>query len=884
MDFVHRLAILAIAMLVAYYPGLPAAAQHSVGQGGIRLPRAVSPSLYRLKVEPNFGTFSFKGDETISINIRQPTAKVILNAAELQIERASILSVTDKSVRVKPVIQLNKITEQLALTAPQVLKPGQYEVNIGFRGTLNDKLRGFYRSTYTDAAGQKKLLAVTQMEPTDARRMFPCFDEPDFKAVFDLTAVIDQSLTAISNSPVESEKTLDQSRKAVHFAPTPKMSTYLVALLIGDFESTEPKTAYGVPVRVWSVKGKKDMCKFALDVGARLIPFYNKYFGIPYPAKKLDFIAIPDFEAGAMENLGAVTYRETALLIDEKTASTHARQRVAGVVAHEMAHMWFGDLVTMKWWDDLWLNEAFATWMATKAEDFLFPEWHSWDQFGLSRAAAMSTDALRSSRAIHFVVNNPYDANEMFDEITYSKGASILRMLEQYVGEEVFRQGVSNYLKAHAFGNATTVDLWNAIGKSSGKPIRNTMFAWVERPGFPLVSVALDNKNRSMTAQQRRFLLDPPKGVVISPDWSIPLFTRSIAEKSAISVLTMSTNKQVFSAVAEVPFVNAGGNGYYRVRYPSSVLAALQLAVQNRLSVAERLSLLSDQWSLVVAGDLPISEYLKLTASYKQETDPSVMSMMVGQFDAIYRIAPPAVRPALARFVQDRVGPAMRRLGWTPAPGESDLTKLLRSQVVSSLGTIGNDASVIAKSHELFDKHLNSPDTIDGDVLRAVIHVVAYNGNADDYQKLVAAWKSAKSPEIEKRNLFALADFRQLALVRRTLELTLSKEVRLQDAGMLLSSLISNEDGKVIAWNFLKKNWNRILAAFPMNMVPHTVSACSALSTPELAHDVHAFFARHPVPAGKRTVARMLERLDINARMHQTNRTALKDWFASWKN
>jgi puromycin-sensitive aminopeptidase len=860
-----------------------AATQSRVQQSPFRLPEIAHPKKYSLLFEPDLAAQTFKGHETITLVLDKPSNSIVLNATELTIQSASITGMDIKAA-LPAVATLAKTKEQLTLNFPATLKPGTYKVSIKFTGILNDKLRGFYRSSYTSADGKKVPIATTQMEPTDARRMFPCFDEPAYKASYQITAVIDKNSKAISNAAVLSERPGAAGKKVVTFADTPAMSTYLVALIIGNFESTPAKTVDGVQIRVWSVPGKQKMGTYALDVAGRLMTYYNKYFGIPYPTKKLDLIAIPDFEAGAMENLGAITFRETALLVDDKTSSTDHKQGVAGIVAHEMAHMWFGDLVTMKWWDDLWLNEAFATWMATKAVDALFPQWHEWDQFGLTRSAALSSDSLRSTRAIHFEVRDPNQANEMFDEITYSKGASVLRMLEKFVSENTFQKGVHQYLSAHAFGNATTEQLWQAIGDASGKPIPKIMHGWVYQPGYPLISTQVNGESKKLTLEQGRFYLDPPKDKAPKNIWEVPIGMRDLAASDgSVKLLNKPEDQFELSEAAAGLIANAGGDGFYRVKYPREILQAFQPQIQQKMSVPERLGLLSDQFALTIAGKVPITDYLQLTASYKDEQDPSVMSAMIGQFSAIRKVMDSSLQPQFSGFVRDRLVPTKTRLGWQAGKDESDLVRMLRADVLKSLGTFGQDNDTIKEARERYSVYLKKPDAIDPDLIDPVIDIVAYNGGAAEYEEIKHLWKTAKTPEAEHRALMALALFRKPELIKQTLAMSLSKDVRTQDAPHLLSIELSNDIGKELAWNFTKTNWEKLKARFPMNMLPRIVGAAGSISTPEHEADLRAFFKSHPVPAGKRAVAKLLERVSINVNFRKNSEGALKNWLSTTK-
>ncbi|TKB94605.1 MAG: hypothetical protein E8D41_03380 [Nitrospira sp.] len=468
--------------------------------GPYRLPRHVVPIRYDLRLEPDLPGATFSGQETITLTIHQSTTAIVLNAIELDIVSAQIEG--DSGSIVQAMIALDASLERCTFTFSRPLMPGTWKLALTFRGTLNDKLRGFYRSTYKDERGTTHSLAATQFEATDARRAFPCWDEPDFKAVFATTLVIDPMLTAVSNSSVVTE-TLAAGKKVVRFADTIKMSTYLVAFIVGRIEPTEPVMIGQTPLRLWAVPGKKHLTKFGQDIAAASLSFFESYYGIPYPGDKLDLLAIPDFASGAMENLGAITYRETALLVDRQGATHSDLARVADVVAHENAHMWFGDLVTMTWWNGLWLNEAFATFMEMLAVDAWKPEWKRWDSFGVERAAAFVVDGLHSTRPIEYPVQAPKDADAMFDVLTYQKGASVLRMLEQHIGSTLFRDGVRDYLHAHAYGNADTSDLWVSLGKVAKQPVPELMDGWIFQPGFPLVTANVSAASELTITQQR---------------------------------------------------------------------------------------------------------------------------------------------------------------------------------------------------------------------------------------------------------------------------------------------------------------------------------------------------------------------------------------------
>lgn len=847
--------------------------------GQYRLPDGIAPKNYDLFFQPDLPKRSFIGKETISLKVSAPSKAVVLNGIELNIQNATLKSDDGKSVKLKVVPEA--AFERIHFQTGSVIAPGTYQLSINFTGILNDKLRGFYRSDFKDKKGVTHYIATTQMEPTDARRMFPCFDEPSYKATYKVTAAIDPSFVAISNSAVAEDKIDPASHKRVmKFEATPIMSSYLLALIVGPFKSTPVAISEGVPVKVWCVAERTKLGSYAQLVAEKLLPYYNKYFGVPYPAKKLDLIAIPDFEAGAMENLGAITFRESALLIDDKTASTESRMEVSSIVAHEMAHMWFGDLVTMKWWDDLWLNEAFATWMATKAVDVLRPDWHEWDRFAAGRVHALESDSLMSTRPIHFTVDNPLQALEMFDEITYTKGASILRMLERFVGEDTFQKGIQDYIKAHQFSNATTEELWNAIGQASKLDVSAMMKNWVLKPGYPLVDI--QKSSRGLDLVQYRFILIPPSEdqAPAKTIWHTPLAFRHCQEQESEKFLFEDQNATLTKPM-EPPFTaNAHSDGYFRVKYTDEQVKQLAASIE-KFDVQERLSLLTDQWALCYSNKVTIESFLNLTRSYSEELDPTVIGAMIDKIDGLYKFITPAERPAFATFVRGTLTRQKQEFGWQPHNGESDLTALARVNVLRTLGTIGQDQSVINKARQLFAQYAKNSSSLDPNIAEAVTTIVAYNGNVADYKQITKLWQAAQTPEIEKRNLACLALFKQPELVDQTLAMSITDKVRTQDAPRLLGHLLGQVDTSSRAFAFIQKNWAVINKRFPQNSVPHIVSAlASSCTTADQEAKARVFISNHPMPAGKRTIRKALEWIHGNVIFRRNAATQLNDSLA----
>src|SRR6202050_4238014 len=662
-----------------------------------RLPKNVTPKRYEIRLTPDLKNFTFDGEESVDITVNSPSSEIVLNALEMEIDRVTAqrggISIAGKAA-------LDAKKERVTLRFDRELEAREWTLHITFRGILNDKLHGFYRSQYEDGVRKIHTVATTQFESTDARRAFPCWDEPELKASYKITLVVDENLTAISNAHVESERpsASRKGKKDVVFAETIAMSTYLVAFIIGEFDATAPVDA-GTPLRVVHVPGKSELSSFAKQIGAFSLKYFANYYGLPYPGDKVDLIAIPDFASGAMENLGAITFRETALLVDEKTASRAELERVADVVSHENAHMWFGDLVTMKWWNGIWLNEAFATFMEMLAVDAWKPEWKRWDSFSVSRAAAMAVDGLKSTRSIEFTVTSPEDARAMCDVLTYEKGASVLRMLEQYMGEEEFRKGIAAYLKKHEYGNAETTDLWDALEASSKQPVRKMMDSWIFQPGFPLVRAEAGADGKSLKVSQRRFFL-LPDGAENDQLWHVPLMIRAKTERGIVTKKIVLDSRETTVALGgkcEWALLNEGGHGFYRVNYAPALLQALTHNL-GELKPIERFGLVSDTWASTVAGHSPLSEFLKMARLLTGETDLNVWRALIGAFNYLDMITAAADHPALAAEVRRIVGPAFARLGWTPKPGEDELTRQLRGSLAAVLGTFGEDMEVCGKA------------------------------------------------------------------------------------------------------------------------------------------------------------------------------------------
>ena len=833
-------------------------ASQQVEESAYRLPRTVLPRHYELTMEPDLDAAAFAGEESVAVEIVETVTEIVLNAKELEIDEVWVVAAGE---RIDCTFTLDAERERMTITPSRPLEPGDANVHARFHGVLNDKLTGFYRSVYTDESGTQRVIGTTQMEATDARMAFPCWDEPDLKAVFEITLVVAEDLLAISNAAEVERSATGDGRVAVRFAETIPMSTYLVAFVVGPLEVTDPIDVDGVPLRVVHVPGKAHLAPFALDVGAFCLRWFADWYGIPYPGDKVDLIALPDFAAGAMENLGAITFREAVLLIDPEQSTQVEQQRVADVVAHELAHMWFGDLVTMKWWNGLWLNEAFATFMELAAVDAYKPEWQRWVAFTNERAAAFAVDSLASTRPIEYPVLSPADADGMFDVLTYQKGASVLRMLEQFLGEDGFRAGIRLYLKSREYGNAETTDLWDAIEEATGEPVRHIMDTWIFQGGHPMIGV--DASGDDVTFDQHLFRYIKTDD---SARWAVPLLARVGGETHKVLLDDASTTTTLPGAANGV-VANSGGHGFYRIRYSAQLLEALRPTVMD-LAPVERALLVDDTWAAVLAGDTEAMVLLDLLRGYVAETDPAVWSTIAAVLAGVDRILDGDGRTAFQAYVRELVGPALERFGWEPASGEDELASQARQIVIAALGTTGADPTVRAHAREVHDSVLKGDD-VDPNVAAAVVAITAATGTSEDHETFLGRYRSSPSPQEQLRYLYALGAFPDQALAQETLALTLSDTIRSQNAPFLIQLLLQNRDVNELAWEFVKGEWDAINARFPDNTIPRLLGGVTTLNTSELAADVERFLADHPVPQAVKTIEQHLERLKVNVALRE---------------
>ncbi len=812
-----------------------------------RLPRTTCPRRYELLIVPDLDASTFSGEVVIALELTESTDTIVLHARGLDVALASL---EQGGAPVAAELRIDAEHEQVVITADRPLRAGDAVLELRFDGSISHGLLGFYRSTFLDEAGAERVLAATQFEAPHARAAFPCFDEPEFKAVFAITLVVADGLLALSNGPEIDRVKLPDGNVRIRFGTTIPMSTYLVAWVVGPLEVTEPVDAGGVAVRVAHVPGRGHLTPFALDVGAFAIRFFADYYGIAYPGEKCDLVALPDFSFGAMENLGCVTFRETRLLLDPDAVTLDEMSGAALTIVHEIAHMWFGDLVTMKWWNGIWLNEAFATFMEHLGVDAYKPEWKTWDEFALGRAAALDVDALENTRTVEYEVVTPEDADGMFDVLTYQKGGSVLRMLERWLGAEAFRAGVRLYLSRYQLANTETTDLWDALEEATGRPVRRIMDTWIFQPGFPTLWIEGDR------LEQRRFSY---AGTGHDERWVLPVLARV---HTGTRTETRSLLSDTDAVALDVPdgsllVLNAGGEGFYRVAYPAEWRDRLLDA--GVLEPLERFALVDDLWASVLAGDATAAEFLACSHRFVGETDPVVWRVLIGHLRAAARLvagdALDHVRAEIAAIVR----PAMQRLGWD-GRADDERRRQLRGLLINVLGSTASDPETIARAREIYDHG----EGADPDVQAAAIAVVATNGTADDFEQFVARAAETTNPQEQLRYLYSLGDFPQEELVLRAADLALSDEIRAQNGPFVIQRALRNREHGPAVWASVRDNWQTVRDRFSPSLIPRLFEGTTWLVDDGVADDVVAFVTAHPLPSGARTVAQHMERLRVH--------------------
>jgi len=808
-----------------------------------RLPRSILPEAYDVRIAPDLDAHTFTGSVQVTANIVEATDVLVCNSLELDL--------SDVTIDGEPAEwTLDEANEQLRVQLGAERAPGPITFAASFAGELNDALKGFYRSTFTDDDGVEHTIATTQFQSTDARRAFPCWDEPDMKATFAITLVVDPQYTAVSNGAEEARVEASDGLVAISFAPTMVMSTYLVAFVVGPLEVSEPAFAGETPIRIVHRPGQGHLTQFALDVGVAALNYFEDYYGIPYPTDKLDMIALPDFAMGAMENLGCVTYREILLLVDPDTATQPELQNVADVINHELAHMWFGDLVTMGWWNGIWLNEAFATFMEMKATDSFAPDWKRWTSFGISRSAAFDIDSLVSTRPIEFPVISPADAEGMFDLLTYEKGAAVVRMLEQWLGEETFRDGIRHYLATHAYGNTETHDLWDALEHVAGRPVTAAMETWIFQGGYPMLEVEAEHMH------QCRFTYS---GDGDDATWSVPVQVRS--NDGAVQVVELNdAATELPMPLEDIASFNHEGHGFYRVKLPTDRLAALGSSGTDHLGAVERFGLVDDTWTFTLGGQATLAEFFSLLDGYTDERDISVWQRVTGAVGFVHHVADDAHLAAVGARLAALTESARADLGDDVGADDDGRTRQLRGALLRAMGTIVDDDAAIARAEEI-----HAADAPDSELLAASVAILAAHGDDARFDDFRSRFENASSPQEEIRYLYSLPGFRGEAQIGRLVDMAIGGDIRSQNAPFVLAQALMHRRHGPMVWDRVATDWDAINEAFPANTIVRLLTGVRWLTDEATSTAVADFFANRPLPQGQKQLDQHLERLAVNA-------------------
>ncbi|MDD9853169.1 MAG: M1 family metallopeptidase [Deltaproteobacteria bacterium] len=862
-----------------------AAAKKRAPRRAHRLARDVKPleADLQLELDPQHSP-DFRGEVSHRLRLARRRRSIELHCADLRVSGARVeTGAGGKALRART--ELHEERQTIELHFDELLPAGEVMLQLAFRGRLRSDLRGLYAAR----SGQRRY-ALTHLEATDARRVFPCFDEPALKARFAISVTTGSGNTVISNAPAAREEQLPGGRKRVHFERTPLLSTYLLALAVGEFEASPAAHCGATEIRIWHVPGKGALTAFGLSVARETLQRLERYFDLPYPYAKLDLVAAPDFEAGAMENAGAVFFRELLLLLNPDEATLEEKKRIAEVICHELAHMWFGDLVTMAWWDDLWLNEAFATWMAYRVVDDWKPEWHMWNDFQRYKSQAYALDALRQTHPVYTTVRSPEEAAENFDAITYEKGASVVRMLEGYLGADVFRDGVRRYIRRHREGNAVADDLWRALSEASGQAVAPVAHAWIAQPGFPLLR--LSRKNGALRYRQERFFADQKAARRAKPvRWPIPWVGRTggaggaggAAPRQQRALLEKRSGEIKLRGAGRFFYGNAEESGFFHPLHDADALRGLVEGLAE-LEAVERLGLLGHQWAIVRSGRAEAGGFLNLALALAGERDPDVLGALRGPLESCARAAGRVLGPKAETALRGRVGaafaPAFEALGWQPRPGEPERERMRRASLLALTGEVARRGEVLESARQRCLDYLAERSRLEPNLINTVLALAAWGGDEALWEQFLAAKSGAETPQEERHFLFALGAFRNAKLVRRTLALCLGEEVGTQDVALLLGHMLGNPAAAGLAWAFMQRRWPRLRRRLPPGLVTRPIEALPALATRAARREVAAFFRANPVPTGQRSIRQALERFDIGLAFDARVGPALRRWLS----
>lgn len=838
-----------------------------------KLPKCVTPTHYDLYLKPDLQSCTFEGKVVVSLMVSSPTNQVKFHSIDLELSDVELRSGDDKLCTGLSTCDYN---ESITLDVPGGLQVGSYTLSLKFKGLLDDNFRGFYQAKYTSCDGEERVCAITQFEASKAHRCFPCWDEPSFKATFDITVCCAKDRVALSNMPISSE-VIELDHKLVRFARSPIMSTYLVAVVVGEFDYIEQSTPKGVKVRVYTPLKKQEQGQFALDAAVKVLPYFEDFFKILYPLPKMDLIAVPSLSFGAMENWGLITYRETCLLVDPKVSSAKRIQYIALIVAHEIAHQWFGNLVTMEWWDHLWLNEGYATFMEFLSVAKLFPDYNIWNQFiTLVYSPAMKMDALKTSHPVEVPVKHPLHVDEIFDDISYNKGASLIRMLHGYIGDDDFERGMNMYLNKFQYKNASTNDLWKVLEEASQKPISSIMPNWTKLSGYPVIFVEREQVGNKckLLLKQYKFCASGNESDSKFENWIIPMEYRT--EKTQGN----STGRFELASKEDVLFINGlnkndwvklnpGQYGFYRVHYSPDMLENLMPAISNlSLPPIDRLGLLDDLFALVQGGYSTSDKILDLLLSMSKEDSCmvwSTMSSVLMRLKKLVEYADDSILSHYMAFGRKLLHEIRQNISWDPKPNESHEDKLLRSSILDLLGEF-EDETVITEAEKRLKAHLDGSLEVLPD-LRGVVYAIGVkNANQDLYKSVIDMYHAASLQEEKERILYALAAMKDQVLISQLLNFALSKHVRKETSLDVLSAISQTRTGREQVWNYTQHHWKNIFEGYAGSFaLPHFISGVfSHAASDNMATDLEEFSKNHKVLGMERTIDQAIEKIRVN--------------------
>ncbi|HET8940100.1 MAG TPA: M1 family metallopeptidase [Polyangiales bacterium] len=854
-----------------------------------RLSAGLRARAYRLHIDVDpRESDRYTGRLELDATLDSEQSELELHASELTLHSAKVWTRSEQAAE----ISMHPERETASLRVDKPLPKGKLTIEIEFAGSLRTDLRGLYAASSND-----RKYAFTQLQAADARRFFPCLDEPDQKATFQLSVHTGAANTVISNNPIEQTETHADGSVTHHFSATPPLSSYLVALAVGDLICSEETLADEIPIRVVHVPGAQSMTAFALATARECLLRLRAYFGVPYPYAKLDLVAVPDFEIGAMENAGAVFFRETLLLVDEASVSLAEKKRAAEVICHELAHMWYGNLVTMRWWDDLWLNEAFATWMAFDIVAKWRPEWQMWNDFSHARNSALQLDALENTHPIYTPVQTPSEATENFDLITYEKGAAVVRMLERYLGAPVFQKGVSRYIKRHKESNTVAADLWTALSEAAGEDVAKVVRPFLMQPGFPLLRITIARPKQKaqkvrVRLEQELFVATGPsshskskKKTGAAPRWPVPWVGRVGSGKKATFARHLLTkpSETIDLPAGDVRYVygNADEGGFFRPLHASSDLPGLLDALPE-LSVSERIGLIQHQWALLEAGYAQLADFLPVISAFANEPEADVLRALNAPVDHLLEDIADSVGEstvaAFSQFIIDTFEPALRKLGWRsddPAH-EPQADRLRRSELVQLVAVHAGSAEDCDQAERMFQRYMADRTQLDPNLIGPVLTLAARRADADRLERMLVASETDATPQARRRFRLSMADVRDTSLAETLLELCLGPRIPTQDVAFVVARMLYNPAVQEHAFSFIQERWSELRERIPAMLMSRLIDATPALRTEQHRRMVQEFFRKNPLPTAARALKQADERFRLDAAFRKRAAPELK--------